>query len=79
MRKYLTEKSIRYIIAQCKQGRRTATIAYEMNVTQRHIQRIWAEFRKTGGSACTENSQGIVIIASRIKRYFAISIRCVIN
>ncbi len=48
IRKYLTEKSIRYIIAQCKQGRRTATIAYEMNVTQRHIQRIWAEFRKTG-------------------------------
>ncbi len=56
MRKYLTEKSIRYIIAQCKQGRRTATIAYETNVTQRHIQRIWAEFRKTGGTTCTKNS-----------------------
>ena len=48
MQPKLTEKSIRYIIRQLKKGRNTKIVAEEMNVTQRHVQRLWASYRKTG-------------------------------
>lgn len=46
--KRLTEKQIKYAMAQCSKGRPTATIAEELNVTQRRIQQLYAEFCKTG-------------------------------
>ena len=44
----LTDKSIRYIIRQMKKGRRSKVVAEEIKVSQRHVQRLWAEYRKTG-------------------------------
>lgn len=44
----LTDKSIRYAIRQLKKGRGTKVVSEELNVTQRHIQRLWAEYCKTG-------------------------------
>ncbi len=44
----LTDKSIRYIIRQLENGRSTMVVAKEMKVSQRHIQRLWAEYLKTG-------------------------------
>ena len=48
MQPKLTEKSIRYIIRQLKKGRGTKIVAEEMNVAQRHVQRLWESYRKTG-------------------------------
>lgn len=50
----LTDKSIRYIIRQLENGRSTMVVAKEMKVSQRHIQRLWAEYLKTG----TAHTQG---------------------
>ena len=44
----LTARSIRYIIRQLKKGRSTKVMAEEMKVSQRHVQRLWAEYLKTG-------------------------------
>ncbi len=44
----LTERQIRYAISRCQKGRPTADIAAELKVTQRRIQQLWAEFRRTG-------------------------------
>ena len=44
----LADKSIRYIIRQLSKGRYTKTVAEEMKVSQRHVQRLWAEYLKTG-------------------------------
>ena len=44
----LTDKSIRYIIGQIKKGRGTKVVAEELNISQRHVQRLWAEYVKTG-------------------------------
>ena len=48
MRRMLTDKSIRYIIRQMEKGRGTKVIAEELNISQRHVQRPWAEYVKTG-------------------------------
>ncbi len=48
MRPKLTAKSIQYVISQMKNGKDTDTVAKEVHVTQRHIQRLWAEYLKTG-------------------------------
>ena len=44
----LTERSIRYIIRELKKGRGTKVLAEEMNVSQRRIQQLWAEYQRTG-------------------------------
>ena len=44
----LTDKSIRYIIRQLEKGRGTKVVAEEMKVSRRHVQRLWAEYLKTG-------------------------------
>lgn len=44
----LTDKSIRYIIRQLKKGRGTKVVVEEMKGLQRHGQRLWAEYLKTG-------------------------------
>ena len=44
----LTDKSIRYIIGQIQNGRGTKIVAEELNISQRHVQRLWAEYVKTG-------------------------------
>ena len=44
----LTDRSIRYIIRQLEKGRGTKVVAEEMKVSQRHVQRLWAEYLKTG-------------------------------
>ena len=46
MRPRLTDKSIRYIIGQLEKGKDSGTVAGELRVTQRHVQRLWAEYRK---------------------------------
>ena len=48
MKPKLTDRSIRYAIRQLERGRGTKVVAEELNVTQRHIQRLWAEYCKTG-------------------------------
>ena len=42
------DKSVRYIIRQLAKGRRIKVVAEEMKVSQRHVQRLWAEYLKTG-------------------------------
>ena len=44
----LTNKTIRYAVRQLEKGKYTKTVAEEINVTQRHVQRLWAEFNRTG-------------------------------
>ena len=44
----LTDKSIHYIIRQLENGRDIMVMAEEMKVSQQHIQRLWAEYFKTG-------------------------------
>ena len=44
----LTERSIRYIIRELKKDRVTKVLAEEMNVSQRRIQQLCAEYQKTG-------------------------------
>ena len=48
VRPKLTDRAIRYIVRQMKKGRRTKDVAEETGVTQRHVQRLWAEYRRTG-------------------------------
>ena len=48
MRPQLTDKSTQYIIREMKKGRDTRTIAKEVRVTQRHVQRLWAEYLESG-------------------------------
>ena len=44
----LTDKAIRCAIGQLEKGKGTKAVAEEINVTQRHVQRLWAEFNRTG-------------------------------
>ena len=44
----LADMSMRYIISQMKKGRGTGVVAKELKATQRHVQRLWAEYLKTG-------------------------------
>lgn len=48
MKPKLTDKSILYAIRQLEKGRDTKTVAEEIMVTQRHVQRLWAEYLKDG-------------------------------
>ena len=48
MKPKLTDRAIRYAIRQLKKGRGTRVVAEELGVTQRHVQRLWAEYLKTG-------------------------------
>ena len=43
-----TDRSMRYIISQMKNGRGTGVVAKELKVSQRHVQLLWAEYLKTG-------------------------------
>ena len=45
MKPKLTDKSIRYAIRQLEKGRDTRTVAKEIGVIQRHVQRLWMEYR----------------------------------
>ena len=47
MRPKLSDRSIRYLIRQLEKGRDTKVAAGEIDVTQRHVQRLWAEYLKT--------------------------------
>lgn len=48
MKPKLTDKAIRHAIRQLKKGRRTRLVAEELGVTQRYVQRRWAEHTRTG-------------------------------
>lgn len=48
VRPKITDRSIRYANRQLERGRGTKVVAEELNVTQRPIQRLWAEYCKTG-------------------------------
>ena len=47
MKQKLTDKSIRYIIRELKKGKSTKILLEEINVTQRHVQRLQVEYLKT--------------------------------
>ena len=44
----LTVRQIKYAVDQAGKGRRTSHIASELGVSQRRIQQLHAEFRRTG-------------------------------
>ena len=44
----LTGKAIRYAVRQLEKGKGTKAVTEEINVTQRHVQRLWAEFNRIG-------------------------------
>ena len=48
MRNNLTQKAVQFVISQCKKDVRTSRVATQVGVSQRRIQQIYAEFRKTG-------------------------------
>ena len=48
MKPKLTDKSMRYAIRQLEKGKDTRTVAQEIGVTQRHVQRLWMEYRNGG-------------------------------
>ena len=48
MKPKLTDKSIQYVIRELKKGRDIGIMAREVRVAQQHIQRLWAEYLKTG-------------------------------
>ena len=47
MKQKLTDGSIRYIIRELKQGKSTKTLSDEINMIQRHVQRLQTEYLKT--------------------------------
>ena len=47
MKPKLTNRSIRYIIGELKKGKSTKMLSEEINVTQRHVQRLQAEYVRT--------------------------------
>ena len=47
MKQKLTDKSIRYIIRELKKGKSTKMLSEEINVTQRQVRRLQAEYLKT--------------------------------
>ena len=47
MKRKLTDGSIRYIIRELKKGKSTKTLSDEINVIQRHVRRLQAEYLKT--------------------------------
>ena len=44
----LTNRSIRRVIRQLEKGKDTKTVAKEIGVTTRHVQRLWMEYRNEG-------------------------------
>ena len=58
MKPKLTDKSIRYAIRQLEKGRDTRTVAKEIGVTQRHVQRLWMEYRNDGRIHLQGNQDG---------------------
>ena len=44
----LTQKTIQYVITQCKKDEKTSIVAQQMRVSQRRIQQLYSEFRRTG-------------------------------
>ena len=48
MKPKLTDRSIRYAVRQPEKGQGTKVVAEELDVTQRHIQRLWAGYCETG-------------------------------
>ena len=44
----LTNRSIRRVIRQLEKGADTKTVAKEVGVTTRHVQRLWVEYRDEG-------------------------------
>ena len=44
----LTDKSIRYAIEQLEKGMNSKTVAKEIGVSRRHVQRLWLEYRDDG-------------------------------
>ena len=44
----LEAKQIRYAVTQCAKGQRPSEVAPETGVTTRHVQRMYARFRKAG-------------------------------
>jgi len=48
MKTRLTQHTVKYAIDQCVKGESTVTIARQIGVSQRHIQRLYAQFRSTG-------------------------------
>ena len=47
MKPKLTNRSIRYIIGELKKSKSTKMLSEEINVTQRHVQRLQAEYVRT--------------------------------
>ena len=44
MKKRLTEESRQYLVRQCKKGIAPSRIAKDLNITARHVRRLWARF-----------------------------------
>lgn len=44
----LTDRQVKYAIREYKKGRKTSDIAQEIKTTQRHVQRLLAEYKRTG-------------------------------
>ena len=48
MAKRLTADQIKYAVTRCAGGKRPGMVATELGVSCRHVQRLYAEFRRTG-------------------------------
>ena len=67
MVKRLTEKSRQYIIRQRKKGVASSKIAADLNITPRHVRRLWARFQKTGTTHARIGRPPVTITASQIR------------
>ncbi len=64
--KKLTDKQIEYVIRLCKKGESSRNITASMKVSQRHIQRLYAENRNAG-TIYTHNQNQAVQSKTRLR------------
>ena len=67
MKKILTEESRQYLVRQCKKGVASSKIAKDLNITARHVRRLWARFQATGTTRVKMGRPHVPVTAAQIR------------
>ncbi len=67
MKKILTEESRQYLVRQCKKGVASSKIAKDLNITARHVRRLWARFQAAGTTRVKMGRPHVPFTAAQIR------------
>ncbi len=67
MKKRLTEESRQYLIRQRKKGVAPSKMAKDLNITARHVRRLWARFQVTGTTRMKMGRPHVPVTAAQIR------------